>query len=74
MSLLSNPQQSPQENASNFESLHEKITGTEERLTDINDQTQKKFQIIRDNVSPLYITFPFLIVIQNPKTNRRGAF
>lgn len=55
MSLLSNPQQSPQENASNFESLHEKITGTEERLTDINDQTQKKFQIVRDNVSPLFI-------------------
>ena len=38
------------EAASNFEALHEKITGTEERLNDINDQTQKKFQIVRDNV------------------------
>ena len=31
--------------ASNFEALHEKISGTEERLNDINEQTQKKFQI-----------------------------
>ena len=69
MSLLSNPQSSPQENISNFESLHEKITGTEERLTDINDQTQKKFQIVRDNVIPSISSNPFYIVIQNPKTN-----
>ena len=37
--------------ASNFEALHEKISGTEERLNDINDQTQKKFQIVKENVS-----------------------
>ena len=51
MSLLSNPQQPLQDTVSNFESLHEKITGTDERLSDINDQTQKKFQIVRDNVN-----------------------
>lgn len=38
------------ERASNFEGLHEKISGTEERLNDINDQTQKKFQIVKENV------------------------
>ena len=38
------------EKATNFEALHEKITGTEERLNDINEQTQKKFQIVKDNV------------------------
>ena len=37
--------------ASTFEALHEKISGTEERLNDINDQTQKKFQIVKENVS-----------------------
>ena len=37
--------------ALNFEALHEKISGTEERLNDINDQTQKKFQIVKENVS-----------------------
>ena len=39
------------ERATNFEALHEKITGTEERLNDINEQTQKKFQIVKDNVN-----------------------
>lgn len=39
------------EGASNFEALHEKISGTEERLNDINEQTQKKFQIVRENVN-----------------------
>ena len=37
--------------ASNFEALHEKISGTEERLNDINEQTQKKFQIVKENVN-----------------------
>ena len=37
-------------NANLIELLGEKITGTEERLNDINEQTQKKFQIVKDNV------------------------
>ena len=41
------------EKASNFEALHEKITGTEERLNDINEQTQKKFQIVKDNINKI---------------------
>ena len=41
--------------ASNFEALHEKISGTEERLNDINEQTQKKFQIVKENVFHYYI-------------------
>ena len=41
------------ERATNFEALHEKITGTEERLNDINEQTQKKFQIIKDNIKKI---------------------
>ena len=36
-----------------FEALHEKITGTEERLNDINEQTQKKFQIVKDNINKI---------------------
>ena len=31
----------------------EKITGTEERLNDINEQTQKKFQIVKDNINKI---------------------
>lgn len=42
--------------ASNFEALHEKISGTEERLADINEQTQKKFQIVRENVTTISLT------------------
>ena len=41
------------ERATNFEALHEKITGTEERLNDINEQTQKKFQIVKDNINKI---------------------
>ena len=41
------------EKATNFEALHEKITGTEERLNDINEQTQKKFQIVKDNINKI---------------------
>ena len=43
------------EKATNFEALHEKITGTEERLNDINEQTQKKFQIVKDNINKIQI-------------------
>ena len=39
--------------SANFEALHEKITGTEERLNDINEQTQKKFQIVKDNINKI---------------------
>ena len=36
--------------SANFLALHEKINATEERLTDINEQTKKKFQIIKENI------------------------
>ena len=49
------------EKATNFEALHEKITGTEERLNDINEQTQKKFQIVKDNVNIINIKYFFLL-------------
>ena len=35
--------------SANFIALHEKIHANEERLNDINDQTKKKFQIIKEN-------------------------
>ena len=56
-----------------FEALHEKITGTEERLNDINEQTQKKFQIVKDNVNILNNIKNNIIIIvsKNSKTNRR---
>ena len=54
--------------ASNFEALHEKISGTEERLNDINEQTQKKFQIVPENVNHYIYN---IIDCQNSKTNRR---
>ena len=41
------------EKANSLEALHEKITGTEERLNDINEQTQKKFQIVKDNLQKI---------------------
>ena len=61
------------ERATNFEALHEKITGTEERLNDINEQTQKKFQIVKDNVNILNNIKNNIIIIvsKNSKTNRR---
>ena len=61
------------EKATNFEALHEKITGTEERLNDINEQTQKKFQIVKDNVNILNNIKNNIIIIvsKNSKTNRR---
>ena len=51
------------ERATNFEALHEKITGTEERLNDINEQTQKKFQIVKENVIIINIKKYFFIQI-----------
>ena len=33
--------------SANFIALHEKINANEERLNDINEQTKKKFQIIK---------------------------
>ena len=54
--------------ASNFEALHEKISGTEERLNDINEQTQKKFQIVKENVNHYIYN---IIDCKNSKTNRR---
>ena len=59
------------ERATNFEALHEKITGTEERLNDINEQTQKKFQIVKDNVNILNNIKNNIIIIvsKNSKTN-----
>ena len=36
--------------SANFIALHEKINANEERLNDINEQTKKKFQIIKENV------------------------
>ena len=35
--------------SANFIALHEKINATDERLNDINEQTKKKFQIIKEN-------------------------
>ena len=52
------------EKATSLEALHEKITGTEERLNDINEQTQKKFQIVKDN----------LIKIQKQIEDERNKF
>ena len=51
--ILLTQQVSDGDKASNFEALHEKISGTEERLADINEQTQKKFQIVRENVTTI---------------------
>ena len=39
--------------SANFIALHEKINSTDERLNDINEQTKKKFQIIKDNISQI---------------------
>ena len=39
--------------SANFLALHEKINSTEERLNDINEQTQKKFQIVKDNINKI---------------------
>ena len=39
--------------SANFIALHEKINSTEERLNDINEQTKKKFQIIKENISQI---------------------
>ena len=57
--------------ASNFEALDEKISGTEERLNDINEQTQKKFQIVKENVNHYIYN---IIDCQNSKTNRIRTF
>lgn len=48
-----------EEQASNFEALHVKISGTEERLNDITEQTEKKFQIVKENVKEKKITITF---------------
>ena len=37
--------------SANFIALHEKISANEERLNDINEQTKKKFQIIKENIN-----------------------
>lgn len=34
----------------NFVALHEKISATDERLDDINEQTRKKFDIVKENI------------------------
>ena len=39
--------------SANFIALHEKINSSEERLNDINEQTKKKFQIIKENISQI---------------------
>ena len=39
--------------SANFIALHEKINSTDERLNDINEQTKKKFQIIKENISQI---------------------
>ena len=39
--------------SANFIALHEKINSSEERLNDINEQTKKKFQIIKENLSQI---------------------
>ena len=39
--------------SANFIALHEKINANEERLNDINEQTKKKFQIIKENINQI---------------------
>ena len=39
--------------SANFITLHEKINANEERLNDINEQTKKKFQIIKENINQI---------------------
>ena len=39
--------------SANFIALHEKISANEERLNDINEQTKKKFQIIKENINQI---------------------
>ena len=36
--------------SANFIALHEKINQTEETLNEINEQTKKKFQIVKENI------------------------
>jgi hypothetical protein len=43
-----------QEKGSKFEFLHEKISEVEERMSEINEQTHKKFGIVKENVSYLF--------------------
>ena len=44
-----------EEKGSKFEFLHEKISEVEERMNEINEQNQKKFGIVRENVITLSI-------------------
>ena len=46
--------------SANFIALHEKINANEERLNDINDQTKKKFQIIKENINKILINLRIL--------------
>jgi hypothetical protein len=40
-----------EEKGSKFEFLHDKISEVEDRMNEINDQNQKKFSIVRENVN-----------------------
>ena len=45
-----------QEKDSKFEFLHEKISEVDERMGEINEQTNKKFLIIKENVTLISIS------------------
>lgn len=54
-----------EEKSSKFEHLHQKISDVEDRFHEINDQTNKKFGIVKDNVTA-YLKSAY----KNHKTNR----
>lgn len=53
--------------SANFIALHEKISSADERLNDLNEQTKKKFQIVKENL----IKIRNMIEAERNKTENR---
>jgi len=42
------------ENKSKFEFLHQRTSDVDDKLNELSDQTQKKFAVVKENVTKLF--------------------